>query len=230
MSAEALPRSRPSRLAVMRATRSPSARRISAGPIVSSTSATAESGMAVVPAWATLRFRRSPALSRNSSWARRRMSMVRSSRVMSVTMSPRTLERTTEATCWTDRPRVASRSRLKRICSSGLPPSVEDLTSTSPGIRLQPLAPPRSASRSSRLQVVAPDLELDRGLEAEVRRAGRSGRRSSPPRSSSGRSAFMRASSRSREIGGATRRVTWERFSRSSPAIPPCWRVVPATA
>ena len=54
--------------------------------------------MGVVPVCAMLRFLKSRALSRNCSWARSRMSMVRSSRVMSVATSPRTLERTIEAT------------------------------------------------------------------------------------------------------------------------------------
>ena len=42
-------RSRPTRFAVMTATRSPSERLISAGPSISSTDATADSGIAVVP-------------------------------------------------------------------------------------------------------------------------------------------------------------------------------------
>ena len=57
-------RSRPARFAVIVATRSPSARRISAGPVTSSTEATAESGIAALPPSAMFSERRSSALSR----------------------------------------------------------------------------------------------------------------------------------------------------------------------
>ena len=93
MSTAMLPRSRSTVFAVMVATRSPSARRISAGPVTSRTSATDDSGMAAPAPSEMFRFPRSATLSRNDSSARRRMSMERSSRWMSVATSPSTLER-----------------------------------------------------------------------------------------------------------------------------------------
>ena len=82
----------------MRAIRVPSARRISAGPSISTTSATADNGIEVVPAWVTVRFSSARAEARNFSAARIRMSTVRSERVMSVATSPWTIDRRTDAT------------------------------------------------------------------------------------------------------------------------------------
>ena len=147
-------RSRPIRLAVTTATRSPSARRISAGPSTSSTSRPPcrERDRRLAGPGSTVRlpqFRRHcPGTARSE---RRRMSIVRSSRWMSVATVPWTLERTDRR-----RPRseietraLANRSRSKRICSSGLPPSVEDLMSARPGYLVHAHAPDSSASRSS---------------------------------------------------------------------------------
>ncbi len=64
ISSETEPRSRPTRLAVITATRSPSLRRISAGPSTSWMSATADSGIAVLPTWKTVSRPRSSTLSR----------------------------------------------------------------------------------------------------------------------------------------------------------------------
>jgi len=100
----ALPRSIPSRFAVIRAALCWSILRISLGPSCTRMSATADRGIGISSPGLTIsRFRSSiPCLS--VSLRRTRMSILRSSSRYSVATSPRTLFRTSDATSKTLRP------------------------------------------------------------------------------------------------------------------------------
>ena len=126
---EALPRSPRPRLAETIATRSCAARRISAGPTASETSATAASDTGWALPGFTIRLRTSSIEEACVSTLRTRTSIFLSRHCQRVATSPRMLPTTRSATSRTARPSCVTRSWSNTMRISGVPASIVERTS-----------------------------------------------------------------------------------------------------
>ncbi len=124
--------SRPARLPEITAARFWPMRRISLGPSTSSIPATDLRKIGTPSRCATMKSLTSSTEASPIRTERTTMSISRSPSVKRVATSPCTLLRTVSATSPRLSPSWASWLRSKAICSSGLPSSAEDLTSTIP--------------------------------------------------------------------------------------------------